>query len=136
MAFFNKRKGKSVETVKVEDVKVATTTIVSNYEDGSEDGPRCVKWYFLVREKDGKWYELFSNRLIEKEEDTHDDIFRILRFDTPYIEKLENLTDHLTDQTRKVIELKELFDFILIMNVDERLKASTRAKTENANKGE
>ena len=33
---------------RVEKVKVATTGIVSSYDDGSGLGPRCLKWYFLV----------------------------------------------------------------------------------------
>ena len=43
MAFFDKRKAASVSNLKIENVKVATTTIISSYNDGDGAGPRCVK---------------------------------------------------------------------------------------------
>lgn len=93
MAFFSKKKGRRAEKirneeVKVEDVKIATTNITSSYDDGSGLGPRCVKWYFLVHEIDGKYYEIFSNKRIKEEVDTHNDGVTYQTFDTPYIEKV------------------------------------------------
>ena len=121
MAFFNKRKVKRTVTLKVEEVKVATTTIISSYNDETGAGPICVKWYFLVREVNEKYYEIFSDKQIEKESDTHHDGFTSKTLDAPYIEKLESLTEYLRDPKEKVIELQLLFDFILNMNVQERL---------------
>ena len=124
MAFFNKRKSTlKVEEVKVEEVKVATTTIISSYIDEAGEGPRFVRWYFLVREVNEKYYEIFSDKQIEKESDTHDDGFTSKTFDTPYIEKLEPLTKYLRNPKQKVINLQLLFDFILDMNVRGRLGA-------------
>ncbi len=122
MAFFDKRKAASVSNLKIENVKVATTTIISSYNDGDGAGPRCVKWYFLVREENGKYYEIFSDRQIEKETDTHHDGYVSQKLDTPYIEKLEPLAEYLRDSNKKVIESQLLFDFILGMNVQKRLE--------------
>lgn len=123
MAFFNGRKKTNNTTLKVKDVKVATTIITSSYNDRSGAGPKCVKWYFLVYEEKGKYYEIFSHKQIEKESDTHHDGVGSQYFDTPYIEKLEPLTEYLEDKNKKVIELQLLFDFILNMNLYERLGA-------------
>ena len=138
MAFFFKKKGRraeqirneevKAEEVKVEDVKIATTNITSNYDDGSGVGPRCVKWYFLVHEIDGKYYEIFSNKQIEKETDTHKDGFIIRNFNTPYIEKLDPLKNYLIDLNQKTIDLKLLFDFILDMNVQESIKNTEKVE--------
>ena len=82
-----------------------------------------MKWYFLVREVDGKYHEIFSNKQIEEETDTNCDGFVSQNFDTPYIEKLEPLTEYLRNSNIKVIKLQLLFDFILNMNVREKLGA-------------
>ena len=117
MAFFKRRKVNSTGTFNVEELKVATTIIISSCGYGSGLGPRCVKWYFLVREVNGKYHEIFSDKQIEKESDTHHDGFVSQSFNTPYIERLEPLTDYLKNPKKKVIELELLFDFILNMNV-------------------
>ena len=136
MAFFSKKKGRraekirneevkveevKVEDVKVEDVKIATTNITSSYDDGSGLGPRCVKWYFLVHEIDGKYYEIFSNKRIKEEVDTNDGV-RYQTFNTPYIEKVEPLREYLKNPNKMVIDVQLLFDFVLIMNVQEQLR--------------
>lgn len=127
MAFFSKKKGRRAEKirneeVKVEDVKIATTNITSSYDDGSGLGPRCVKWYFLVHEIDGKYYEIFSNKYIKEEVDTHNDGVTYQTFDTPYIEKVEPLREYLKNPNKKVIDVQLLFDFVLDMNVQEQLR--------------
>ena len=124
MGIFSKRKSTETATLNVEEVNIATTFIISSYNDGSGAGPRCVKWYFLVREVNGKYHEIFSNKQIEKEEDTHHNGFTSQSFDTPYIQKLEPLTQYLRNPKKKVIELQLLFDFILNMNVQEQLGTS------------
>lgn len=127
MAFFSKKKGRRAEKirneeVKVEDVKIATTNITSSYDDGSGLGPRCVKWYFLVHEIDGKYYEIFSNKRIKEEVDTRNDGVTYQTFDTPYIEKVEPLREYLKNPNKKVIDVQLLFDFVLDMNVLEQLR--------------
>lgn len=124
MKNFFKRKEEKTEKIRVEEVKVATTMIISSYNDESGLGPRCVTWYFLVREVNGKYYEIFSDKQIERESDTHHDGFCSQKFNTPYIEKLDPLSDYLREKNKKDIELQLLFDFILEMNVIERLKTS------------
>ena len=124
MSIFSKRKSTKTATLNVEEINIATTIIISSYNDGSGAGPRCVKWYFLVREVNGKYYEIFSNKQIEKEEDTHHNGFTSRSFDTPYIQKLEPLTQYLRNPKKKVIELQLLFDFILDINVKEQLCTS------------
>lgn len=124
MAFFSKKKGRRAEKirneeVKVEDVKIATTNITSSYDDGSGLGLRCVKWYFLVHEIDGKYYEIFSNKRIKEEVDTQ---VTYQTFDTPYIEKVEPLREYLKNPNKKVIDVQLLFDFVLDMNVQEQLR--------------
>lgn len=128
MGIFSNRKSAGACTLKVEDVKVATTIIISSYNDGSGAGPRCVKWYFLVREVNGKYYEIFSDKQIEKEEDAYHNGFTSQSFDTPYIQKLKPLTQYLRNPKKKVIELQQLFDFILDMNVQERLGTSEESQ--------
>lgn len=128
MGIFSKRKSTGTGTLKIEEVKVATTIIISSYNDGSGLGPRRVKWYFLVREVNGKYHEIFSDKQIEKEEDTHHNGFTSQSFDTPYIQKLEPLTQYLRNPKTKVIELQLLFDFILDMNVQEQLGTSEESE--------
>ena len=108
--FLTNGRQKKTVTLKIEEVKVATTTIISSYNDETGAGPRCVRWYFLVREVNKNYYEIFSNKQIEKEPDTYHDGFTSNNFDTPYIEKLEPLTEYLRNPKKKVIELQLLFD--------------------------
>ena len=56
-------------------LKDVTTTIISSYNDETGTDPICVKWYFLVREENEKYYEIFSDKQIEKESDTHHEGF-------------------------------------------------------------
>ena len=135
MTFFKRRKVKNEEskvlsTIRTEEVKVATAVVTSNYDDGSGLGPRCVEWYFLVHEVDGKYHEIFSGKQIEREEDTHCGEFSIKNFNTPYIQKLEPLTEYLKNPEKKVIELELLFDFILDMNVQKQLAPFDKNKEE------
>ena len=130
MAFFKKRKIKSkvdehniIATIlKVSEIKLATTTIVSSYLGNIWNGPKYVKWYFLVREVDGKFYEIFSNREIKKDGESHHKECMISIFDRPYITEVEPLTNYLKNPSDDVVESQLLFDFILTMNVRERLK--------------
>ena len=55
--------------------------------------------------------------MIEKKKDTHKDNMVVANFDTPYIEKIEPLTEYLRDKSEKQINIQLLFDFITNMNV-------------------
>lgn len=121
MVFFKKRKQEGITKLKVEEIKVATTSIVSSYDDGMGAGPMCVKWYFAVIEVNGKYYEVFSKRPIEKKTDTCSSRFTIKNFDEPCIEYLDPLKKYLKNPNEKVIEAHALFDFILKINVEKEL---------------
>lgn len=41
----------------------------------------------------------------------------VASFDTPYIEKIEPLTEYLRDKSEKKMNIQLLFDFITNMNV-------------------
>lgn len=129
MGFFNKnKKTTSNDTFYVKEIMVATATIISDYYDGSDVGPRSkVKWYFAVREMDGKYYELFSNVQIEKKSDSSQG-FRFSSFNRPYIEKVEPLTKYLDDPNSDEINSQTLFNFILYLNVQEQLRTSSKMK--------
>lgn len=118
MGIFTKTKKK----FRTEDVRVATTIITSSYSDGSGNEPRCITWYFLVHKVRGEYYEIFSNRKIQKESDTHHDGITSQIFDIPYIEKIEALSNYLVDPTINIIDSKLLFDFILDMNIQSILE--------------
>lgn len=109
--------------VEVQQVKVLTTEVISNYNDGSGLGPRVLTIYFLARENNGKYYELFSGVLIESYEETGEVNFA--NFNTPYIKEVEPLTNYLRNPDKKMIEKHLLFGFILEMNIDENIRESS-----------
>lgn len=123
MTFFNKHR-----LVRVGPLKVATTIITSSYYDGSGAGARRVKWYFIVREVNGKYYDVFSNSQILKESDTHNHGSTIKKFDTPYIEELEPVTKYLRNPNKKFITSQCLFEFIIHMNAQQILLALDKNK--------
>lgn len=105
------------EKVNVDEVSVVTTSIISCYNDGTGAGPRCVTYYFLARLENGKYHELFSNKILEKEADTHREGAMIASFDEPYIVKVKPLKDFLKDTNTRELGLDSLFNFILHYNV-------------------
>lgn len=121
MAFF-KRKVKGTKGLKAEKIMVATTTMIYYVPI---QGPKMVRWYFLVYEVNGKYYDIFSNKLLKKEVDTHHDGYTHKDSETPYIERLKPLTDYFGGSGRKKFDIVDLYDFILEMNVQERLSAFT-----------
>ena len=112
---FLKRKDTS-KLVKVEEVYVVKTYIVSSYDDGTEGSPRCVTLYFLAKCNNGEYYELFSNKKLERE-GAHDGIFAFGYFDRPYVVKAEPLSNYLEKKDTKEMDIQTLFDFIVNMNV-------------------
>lgn len=118
MAFFRKkkRKGTIKSNIKVADVQLVTSIIISNYNDGTGLGPRCVIMYFLTSCEDGEYYELFSGIKLKKKEQPENGIL-FQNFNTPYIEEVEPLTKYLKNPNKVVIDTQSLFDFITYMNV-------------------
>lgn len=122
---FGKKKRLKDDTTKVEvqQVKVLTTEVISSFNDGSGLGPRVLTIYFLARENNGKYYELFSGVLIESYEKTGELTFA--NFNAPYIKEVEPLKKYLIKPNKKKIENHLLFGFILKMNIDETIRESS-----------
>lgn len=118
MAFFKRKVTTNFdENVNVEDVYVAKATITSSYNDLTGCGPKCVTWYFLIKIVNNDYHEIFSNRKLEKKEDTHKDDVVFAKFDTPYVEKIKPLREYLIHKSEKKMSIQLLFDFIINMNV-------------------
>ncbi len=111
-----KRKGTVDANVKVADVYVITSMIISSYNDGTGCGHMFVTMYFLARREDGEYYELFSGKKIEKDNRPKDG-FLVQNFDTPYVKKAEPLKVYLKHPNKSTIDIQCLFDFITNMNV-------------------
>ena len=117
MSFFNfkkKQKGTINSKVKVDDIYVISSLIISSYDDGTDDGPYTVTMYFLAKCINNEYYELFSGKKLEKESQ-NDSSTKSL--DTPYVLKAEPLKNYLN--TNK-IDIQSLFDFITLFNVEKR----------------
>ena len=122
MAFFKrKRKGTINTNVKVADVYVVTSIIISSHNFIIGRGPMCVTMYFLAKCEDGEYYELFSGKKMEKEKQPEDG-FLAHTLDTPYVEKAEPLNKYLKSN-KLTIDIESLFDFITDMNVLGKLGA-------------
>lgn len=115
MAFFKrKRKSLGKETYLANELYVLKTVITSNYDDGSGLGPRCVTVYLLARQENNVYYELFTDKKIEKESDAHSDGVACFTFNVPYIEEVKSIRDY----SGKIKFKKSLlFDFIMEVNV-------------------
>ena len=95
---------------KIDEVYVLKTYIVSNINDGTGAGPRCITCYFLAKKEKEKYFELFSNVEIKKESSY---------FNAPVIEEVKPLTDYISDEyKKKAMESKLLFDFLLNLNME------------------
>ena len=121
MSFFKRRKvhKNPVDvdtTISIEEVYVATASVIPSYDDGNGGGPRCVTWYFLVKAQNTGYHELFSGKKLEMYGESS-------KFDTPYIKKIEPLKDYLTDESIKEIDKETLFDFILMLDIQNFIKA-------------
>lgn len=124
MNIFNKkkRKNKDRQFLKLYDPKeiyLLTTEIISNCDDGSGAGPRCVTQKYLATKKDGKFYEFFSKVEI-KSKDTSVPGFSFREFNVPMIEKVEFLKDYANDPNTLLTE-EQLFYFITKVNADMRV---------------
>ncbi len=124
MSFLKKRKKIHSETFNIDEVKVATATVTSYRARLKKNKQISTQCYFLVRELNGKYFEIFSNKQLKTISDTCLDNAVICQyFDTPYIKSIEPLNKYLENLgEKKVIESQDLFDFILNLNVQERFK--------------
>lgn len=116
MLFANKKKTKSknvngtAKEYDINEVYVLKTYIVSNINDATGLGPRCITCYFLARKEEEKYYELFSEVEIK-----HEGSY----FNVPVIEEVKPLTDYINDTCKKRhMDSRLLFDFLLDMNMN------------------
>lgn len=129
MAFFKKkRKGIINANVKVADVHVVTSMIISSHNDGTGAGPKCVTMYFLAKCEDGEYYELFCGKKLEKEKEPEEG-FLSQTFDIPYVKKAEPLTKYLRNPNKVKIDIQSLFNFITDMNVLSKLGVFSEEET-------
>lgn len=121
--FFSRKKRQDINCTEVDvaDVSVVTAVIISSYRDEKFGSPMCVKMFFLATYKDGEYHELFSGKKLEKNASENGVVSGI--FDTPYVEKIEPLTQYMTESEKKRINIQLLFDFITNMNVLNNLGA-------------
>lgn len=111
----SKIKNNKMKVYDPKDIYLLTTEINSNYR------LIVVTQYYLAIKKQGKFYELFSEVEIEKEEDTHENGFCMQYLNKPYIVKVEPLINYVK-KSRKKLSAKLLFSFITKLNIDEHLK--------------
>lgn len=111
-----KRKGTIKANVKVAEVYVVTSRIISSHNNETGGGPMCATMYFLAKYEDREYYELFSGKKLEKEKQPEDG-YLSQTFNTPYVKKAEPLTKYLRNPNEVTIDIQSLFDFITNMNV-------------------
>ena len=117
-----KRNRQEERIVNCSEIFVAKTTIYSSFLDPHGGGPLTLEKYFLVTEKVGKYFELFSGVEIKKESDIHSNGFAVSFKNTPYIENITPLVQYLRDETLKTLlktlSYENLFDSITTINVE------------------
>lgn len=96
---------------------VCKVFLTSNYDDGSGLGPQCVDFYLLAKLENEKYSELFSGKNLEMEKDCHKDRFTFKNLNTIYIEEVKPLSDYLINESLQLIDIQDLFDFIVNYNV-------------------
>ena len=120
MGFFNRKKDDvtlKLSKVLVSEVYVCKVSLTSNYDDGSGLGPQCVDFYLLAKLENEKYSELFSGKNLEMEKDCHKDGFTFKNFNTIYIEEVRPLREYLINESLQIIDIQDLFDFIVNYNV-------------------
>lgn len=105
-----KKERKETSKVKVADIFVIKTNLISSYNDGSGAGPSCVTQYFLAKIKNEEICELFSGTVLEKENKNKN-------MDTYYVEQSKPLKQFLKNKKIDEVDTEELFNFINNMNV-------------------
>ena len=99
----------------VANLFIATTDVISSYNDRSGGGPRCIKIYLVVTKKSNKYFEVFSGREIDMKSNC-------TSFNVPYIKEMKPFSDVLNDPHMQFINKKDVFDFILYKNIAYYLK--------------
>ena len=120
MWFFNRKKDDvnlKPSKVLVSEVYVCKVSLTSNYDDGSGLGPQCVDFFLLAKLENQEYSELFSGKTLELEKDCHKDDFTFKKFNTIYIEEVRPLRDYLINDSLQIIDIQDLFDFIVDYNV-------------------
>ena len=120
MGFFNRKKDDvtiTLSNVLVSEVYFCKVYLASNYDDGSGLGPQCVDFYLLAKLENEKYSELFSGKNLEMEKDCHKDRFTFKNLNTIYIEEVKPLSDYLINESLQLIDIQDLFDFIVNYNV-------------------
>ncbi len=120
MGFFNRKKDDvtlKLSKVLVSEVYVCKVSLTSNYDDGSGLGPQCVDFYLLAKLENEKYSELFSGKNLEMKKDCHKDRFTFKNLNTIYIEEVKPLSDYLINESLQLIDIQDLFDFIVNYNV-------------------
>lgn len=126
MKFFlgksKKRNRQEERIVNCSEIFVAKTIVYSSFLDPHGGGPLTLEKYFLVTEKDGKYFELLSGVELKKESDIHSNGFAVSFKNTPYIENITPLVQYLRDETLKTLlktlSYENLFDSITTINVE------------------
>lgn len=124
MSIFDKKKtnNKDHEYSELYDpnkIYLVTTEIISDCDDGSGLGPRCVTQKYLATKNDGKFYEIFSKVEI-KYEDNSIPGFSFGEFNIPIIKEVEQLKYHVKNPNVWLTQ-KQLFYFITKENTDMRI---------------
>lgn len=122
--FFRKKKDKNKEreNIKLYDPKeiyLLTTEIISDCDNGSGAGPTCITQYFLATKENEKFYELFSKVEI-KYADTSTPGFTCGTFNTPMIEKVEELKKYAVNPNKQ-LTVEELFYFLNMLNAKSKV---------------
>lgn len=71
----------------------------------------------MAKLENEKYYELFSGKNLEMEKDCHKDGFTFKNFNTIYIEEVRPLRDYLINESLQIIDIQDLFDFIVNYNI-------------------
>ena len=120
MGFFNRKKDDvnlKPSKVLVSEVYVCKVSLTSNYDDGSGLGPQCLDFFLLAKLENKEYSELFSGKTLELEKDCHKDDFTFKNFNTIYIEEVKPLSDYLINESLQIIDIQDLFGFIVNYNV-------------------
>lgn len=134
MSIFNKKKCKNkdrefLELYDPKEIYLLTTEIISDCNDGSGAGPRCVTQKYLATKKGEKFYEFFSKVEI-KYEDNSVQGFSFREFNVPMINKVEQLKEYVKGSNVWLTE-EQLFYFITKENTDMRVLENCVKMEEN-----
>lgn len=120
---YGKKHLERVKEFNVDEVKVAKAIVVTSAGTEFVGTPLCLKCCFLVKEFNGKYYDVFSNKHIGMKSQVG-----LQYFDIAYIEELEPLTTFLTEPDKKYIKLQDLFDLLLLLNIQARVSDLEKIK--------